>query len=270
MLSAGRPVAVSVIIPTFNETGATLEASFGSLTAQTFGDFECLVVDESTDPALALVCTQLCARDPRFRYLRPTARVGLAGSLNLALSEARGVFIARFDGDDICHPDRLATQVAFLETHPEVGVVGCAMRIIDHRGEARAFRAYPLTHQQIARRMQVTNAMAHPTVMIRATVFSAHGAYNPAAAVEDLDLWLRLLNRGVRFANLEDALLSYRQISSHRGPSNWRGNLRARVHNFSLQLLPMRLAGLAIVALWSVTPRAVRQALYDRVMLRQA
>ncbi len=270
MSSAPGEVRVSVIVPTFNEARATLEASLGSLSAQTFTDFEVLVADESADPALAQACQALCARDGRFRYLRPPTRLGLAGSLNFALAQARGDLIARFDGDDLCAPTRLAAQVAFLDAHPEVGVVGSAMRIIDDQGAVRGLRAYPQAHDEIARRMQMTNAMAHPTVMIRADILRALGAYDPAfKAAEDLDLWLRLLNRGVRFANLAEPLISYRQTSSHRGPVNWSENLRARMKNLSARLLPWRLAGLAVVALWSVTPAALRRTLYDRAMLRQ-
>ncbi len=260
---------VSVVVPTLNETRASLTASFDSLIAQTHANFECLVVDESTQPALAGACQALCLRDDRFHYIRPPERVGLAASLNLGLAKARGAYIARFDGDDLCNPERLAAQVAYLEAHPMVDVVGCALEIIDAAGAVRALRRYPAEHAAIARGMQFTSAIAHPTVLIRASVLRAAGGYDPRFRyAEDLELWLRLLGRGARFANLELPLLRYRQNSSERGAAHWRDNLRARLRHLAMSHLAARLLGLAAIALWSVTPGALRRVIYGRVILR--
>jgi len=254
---------VSVIVPTFNEPPGRLALSFESLIAQTYANFEVLVVDESTDPALAEACDTLCRRDARFRRLRPPRRLGLAGSLNLGLSEARGPYIARFDGDDLCHPERLEAQVRFLDAHLDVDLLGSAMEIIDSDGAVHALRRYPLTHDAIALRMQFTNAFAHPTMMMRQSVLGRHGGYDASFdCAEDLELWLRLLGLGARFANLSEPLVRYRQVSSDRRAQNWSQNLRARTRHLSPKLLPARLAGLAVVALWALTPPPLRRAIY--------
>jgi GT2 family glycosyltransferase len=261
---------VSVIVPTFNEAPASLTASFDTLVAQTHTNFECLVVDESSDPALAAACQELCRRDDRFHYIRPPARVGLAASLNLGLARARGAYIARFDGDDLCHSARLATQVAYLEAHPDVHVLGCALEIIDDVGEVRALRRYPARHAAIARRMQFTSAIAHPTVVMGAAVLRAAGGYDPSFRyAEDLELWLRLLGRGARFANLERPLLKYRQTSSERGDAHWEYNLRARTRHFSASYWPERILGIAAIAVWSAMPATLRRVIYGRVVLRK-
>ena len=85
-----KPPRVSVIVPAFNESVTVLEESLASLMDQTFDDFECIVVDESTHPDLAQACESICARDARFRYVHPSQRLGLPGSLNLGISIARG------------------------------------------------------------------------------------------------------------------------------------------------------------------------------------
>jgi glycosyltransferase involved in cell wall biosynthesis len=258
-------------MPTLNESPASLTASFDSLIVQTHADFECLVVDESTEPDLAAACQALCLRDDRFHYIRPPAPVGFAASLNLGLAKARGAYIARFDGDDLCHPERLAAQVAYLEAHPMVDVVGCTLEIIDNAGAVRAVRRYPADHAAIAHGMQFTSAIAHPTVLIRASVLRACGGYDPRFRyAEDLELWLRLLGRGARFANLERPLLQYRQGASERGDAHWRDNLRARLRHLAMRHLPARLLGLGVIALWSVTPGALRRVIYRRVIPRPA
>src|SRR5947209_8445890 len=106
---------VTVVVPSFNEEPHIVRASLESVRAQSFTDFECIVVDESTRPELAAACREICSEDSRFIYVHPTERLGLPKSLNLAISKARGQLIARFDSDDVCMPERLGLQVAFLD-----------------------------------------------------------------------------------------------------------------------------------------------------------
>ncbi len=260
---------VTFVVPSFNEPAQIISQSLASVAAQTFDDFECLVVDESTDPQAAANCRALCAQDPRFRYLRPERRLGLAGSLNLGIAQARGELIARFDSDDLCLPDRLAKQVSFLAEHPEVDVLGGGLEIIDEDGRTLAFRSYPQTHDGIERRMHFTTTIAHPTVMMRRRVIEACGGYNPEFRfAEDLDLWLRLLNHGVQFANLPLVLVRYRQQNTRRSSRHWRFNLRARTRNFGLRRLPQRLLGLAAIALWSSLPDTLQERIFHRLVLR--
>jgi glycosyltransferase involved in cell wall biosynthesis len=104
---------VSIIIPVFNEPETTLMQSLMSIVNQTFTDYECIVVDESSRIESSLACKKICEMDARFSYFKPKERLGLSGSLNFALSSAKGELIARFDSDDVCLPNRLELQVAF-------------------------------------------------------------------------------------------------------------------------------------------------------------
>lgn len=263
--STTKPL-VSVVLPSFNERRETLEASFGSLTGQTLSDFECLVVDESTDADCATACRELCERDARFRYVRPPNRLGLPGSLNLGISLARGTYIARFDADDICVPTRFEQQVEFLEANQEVGVLGGALNIIDGGGTTLGTRRYPVTHDQIARGMQLTNTVAHPAVMMRRSVLDRHGSYDATYRYcEDIELWLRLMDAGVRFANLSSVLVSYREEDGDRPTANWKYNLRARLIHLGRPYVARRLLGIAAIAAWSVVPQKMRKALRHAV-----
>jgi glycosyltransferase involved in cell wall biosynthesis len=259
---------VSIVVPSFNEAPQIVGASLASVRAQTMDDFECIVVDESTDEALARACREVCEADPRFIYIHPSERLGLAGSLNLGLSRARGALIARFDADDLCQPERLALQAAFLDAHPMVDVVGGALEVIDEDGAHQGVRHYPLGHLDIARRMQLTNAMAHPTVMYRRTVVERHGGYDTSFRYsEDLDLWLRWLNAGVRFANLPQVLVCYRQQVTRRNTLHWRYNLRARTRNFGRSFIVRRAAGIGCIAVWSALPAVVQESVFRLLML---
>lgn len=260
---------VSVIIPVFNEPAAVLQESLGSVAAQTFTDFECIVVDESTSQSRAQDCAVICSRDPRFRYIHPSTRLGLAASLNLGIANSVGVFVARFDSDDICVADRLQLQVEFLASHPEIDVLGGGLEIIDEKGCSKAHRYYPSDHPSIARKFHFTTPIAHPTAMIRRKALELYGVYDPDFRFsEDLDLWLRMLKRGARFANLNRTLVRYRQGATHRKPKHWRSNLRARFRNFAADHLMYRITGIAAIAIWSILPRMIQTPIFRMILFR--
>jgi glycosyltransferase involved in cell wall biosynthesis len=261
---------VTVVVPSFNEAPEIVRASIESLRAQTFTDFECIVVDESTRPDLADACRSACSVDKRFIYIHPVERLGLSKSLNLAIDKARGQLIARFDSDDICMPDRLEVQVAFLEAHLEISAVGGAMDIISTEGEFIAHRSYPQTPNRIASAMQLTNAIAHPTVMFRKEAFACYGGYNPSNRYcEDLDLWLRWMNAGLLFENLPQVLVKYRQDNTRRNHLNWRYNLLVRLSNFSSRNLIRRIFGIICIAAWVVVPGKLQEQIYKTILLRR-
>ena len=261
-MSASNPL-VTVVVPSFNEPPHIVRASLESIRNQTFSRFECIVVDESTNPELAQACQSVCAEDPRFIYVHPTRRLGLPKSLNLAIAHTRSRLIARFDSDDICVPERLALQVAFLEAHSEISVVGGALSIINDEGEILAHRCYPEDAIKIAKGMQLTTTIAHPTVMFRREAVEKYGGYNPDFRfAEDLDLWLRWMNAGLRFANLTQVLVHYRQDNVRRSRHHWRYNLRARTSNFNSCYLILRILGIACIATWAALPWVVQAHIF--------
>jgi glycosyltransferase involved in cell wall biosynthesis len=261
---------VSLVVPSFNEAPEIVRASLASVRAQTMVDFECIVIDESINEARARACREACEADPRFYYVHPSERLGLPRSLNLGIARARAPLVARFDSDDLCQPDRLAQQVAFLDAHADVGVLGGALEIIDEGGMPVGLRHYPAAHAEIARRMQMTTALAHPTVMFRRALVERHGGYDASFRfAEDLDLWLRWLNAGVRFANLPQVLVRYRQQVTRRNPRHWRFNLRARTHNFAPSYLLRRTAGIGCIAVWSAVPGALQESIFRALILRR-
>jgi glycosyltransferase involved in cell wall biosynthesis len=245
-----------------------VRASLESIRNQTFSRFECIVVDESTIPELAKACQSVCAEDPRFIYVHPAERLGIPKSLNLAISQARSGLIARFDSDDVCAPERFALQVAFLEAHPEISVIGGALNIISDDGQVLAHRRYPEDSDKIAQGMQLTTTIAHPAVMFRREAIEQYGGYNPEFRFsEDLELWLRWLNAGLRFANLPQALVQYRQNHTRRNQRHWYYNIRARTSNFSSNYLILRILGIACIATWAILPNIFQEQIFKFLIL---
>ncbi|MGH7134377.1 MAG: glycosyltransferase, partial [Pirellulales bacterium] len=150
--------------------------------------------------------------DPRLRYFVNAERTGLVAQRNRGLKIASGRYIAIMDADDVAHPLRLAKQLEFFDEHPDVGVIGSQIAVIDSCGHPIGHRCFPLRHDDILRALPTIVPLSHPTVMIRRQVIENFGGYGfvELAPADDYEYWSRLIQHGVRFANHPDVLLSYR------------------------------------------------------------
>ncbi len=199
---------ITVLLPVYN-AGAFVDDAVQSILAQTFTDFELLCIDDgSTDGSVARL-DQLAVGDSRIRVIhQPNA--GLVQTLNRGIAEARGELIARMDADDIALPDRLAKQVAFLDQHPAVAVVGGAAAFFNAKGLTGQVLAHPAEPEAIRVALAVDSAIVHPAAVIRRSALAAVGGYRqPFTDAEDYDLWLRLAEK-FDLANLPDIVLHYR------------------------------------------------------------
>lgn len=185
---------VSVIIPTFNRrplVGAAIE----SVLAQSYGDFELIVVDDgSTDDTVA----QLAQFGSRLLILKQLNR-GVSAARNLAVRHAHGRYLAFLDSDDLWLPNKLATQVAFMEQHPTVHI--CQTEEIWIRDGVRvnpkAKHRKPSGDIFIA---SLELCLVSPSaVMLTRELFERVGGFDESLPVcEDYDLWLRIaLNHSV-------------------------------------------------------------------------
>jgi GT2 family glycosyltransferase len=198
---------VSVLLPVYNGA-AFLRTAIDSILAQTFADFELLVVDDGSTDGSADVAASYA--DGRVRVLRQGVNRGLAEALNRGLEEARAPLVARQDADDVSHRERLAHQVGFLEKNAEIALVGTQAWEIDAHGRRRGGVDKPQQAPGITWTMMFDNAFVHTSVMFRRDVVRGLGGYDPTFVhCQDYDLWERLLRVGAA-ANLGTRLLSSR------------------------------------------------------------
>lgn len=222
--------AVSVVMSIF-DGGDYVEAAMQSLQQQTLRDIEIIVVNDGSSDGTAATLDRLAATDPRMRVVHADNR-GLAASLNAAAALARAPLLARMDGDDISHPDRLQRQLDYLQAHPDTDMLGTAADQIDDNGRVTGEVNVPLDHGAIVWEMMFSNPFVHATVMIRRRAFEAAGGYAPDMRVaQDFDLWSRMVGT-CRFANLPDRLLQYRvhatSITGTRVDEQFAGVTRSR------------------------------------------
>lgn len=199
---------IAVLMAAYNADG-TVRLAVESVLAGTANCRLFLVDDCSRVPV-----EQLLGPMDRLEVIRLERNMGLASALNRGLEHilARNYkYIARMDADDVCYPERLAKQVAFLEANPHIGVVGSAARFMDDKtGGTIMFYRPPLDHEGIRRRLFFNNCFVHPTWLMRAEVVRKFGPYSvryPAA--EDYEFMRRICPH-VELANLPDYLLDYR------------------------------------------------------------
>lgn len=197
------PPRVSVVIPTRNSEKYLREA-LESILAQTFANFEVLIVDDnSTDGTLDIIRSYT---DSRIAVLKGPGK-GLAAALNFAYRQARGEFIARMDADDIAEATRLGKQVAFLDEHLDVGVCGTKFQqFMD--GDAIHHHMENVRYTD----MLMGCYIGHPTAMLRRQLFIENNLFYDESMrfSEDYDLWTRAI-RVMKLGNVQEILLRYRR-----------------------------------------------------------
>ena len=212
LVDAAAP-RVSVVLSVHNDAPYLADA-IESILAQSFADFEFLIVDDGSTDGSGAIVDAFAGRDARIRVLRQ-ANQGLVASLNRAIGEARAPWIARMDGDDVALPLRFERQMDFLDRNPDCDVLGTDLEEIDGEGRVRGtLRPHPARHEDIVAALRTGSPICHPSVMMRRRALVEAGGYRAAYRhCEDFDLWLRLVPHA-RFANLPERLLRYRRTAA--------------------------------------------------------
>lgn len=220
---------ISVIFPCFNSHIKPVEISLNSIKSQTFKNFECLIIDDSTDPKFIDFLKNFSVKDLRFKYLRGDSK-GLGNAINKGLTLAKGEYIARSDDTDVSHFERLKTQFEFLKKNNSVDILGSNMNLIYQNGRKEG--SYTGGHKEIAMKFLYKNPIAHPSVMFRAKILKDGNFYDGSFKLcEDLEFWLRLLRKGYRFHNLSAPLVNYDATNKKINKKNLFYNFKARFLN---------------------------------------
>lgn len=202
---------VSIIMGIYNCEN-TLATAIDSIINQTFTNWELIMCDDGSKDNTYQIAQQYQKKYPsKIILLKNEKNLRLAATLNRCLKVAKGEYIARMDGDDICRKERFEIQVAFLESHPEYDCVGAGREVFDENGVngIRLSKEYP-TKNDIFKSVP----FAHPTIMMKKSTYDALGGYRESSETlraEDLDLWFRFWQMGFNGYNLQDILLEYRE-----------------------------------------------------------
>jgi glycosyltransferase involved in cell wall biosynthesis len=201
---------VSVIMSVYNGE-LYLREAIDSMLTQTMRDFEFIIVNDASTDGTAPILSSYT--DPRMVLLSNPTNQGMASSFRRAIDFAHGKYLARMDADDVSLPHRLQTQVTFLETHPDIAVVGSAAELIDEKGVRIGTKRKPNSSTEIAFKLLLQTQIIHPSACMRKSAYDDIGGYDDITYkryAEDLDLWNRFVEAGYKLSNLPETLIKYR------------------------------------------------------------
>lgn len=220
---------ITVLLSVYNGA-SSLSQSIQSILNQTVRDFEFVIVNDGSTDETTHILEMFASQDSRIKLIYNNTNIGLTRSLNLGFKLAQGEYIARMDADDIALRERFETQLQYLETHPDVGVVGTAYEWIDDNGQVIG-KPKVLTEPKNLRHVLIKrNPIMHGSVLMRADMFKRAGTYNEFyTKAQDYALWFKFIEF-TQIANLRDVLMQKRMSRKMISFSNERSQMRFGAH----------------------------------------
>ena len=241
---------VSVIMGIYN-CAPTLREAIDSIIGQTYDNWQLVMCDDcSTDDTYAVAEEYRRQYPEKMILLRNEKNMRLSYSLNRCLAAADGVYIARMDGDDVSAPERFEKQVAYLESHKDVQLVGTAMQRFDEHGfhDIDSKPEHPDMYT-----LRKDKPFNHATVLTYKYVYDKLNGYTVSDRTkrsQDYDLWFRFYREGFAGDNLSEALYYVREDENAIKRRTFRVRLNSyliTVHGFRLLGYPKR---------WLIRPTA--------------
>ncbi len=198
---------ISVLMPTYN-VAEYVEEAVESILNQTYTNFELIVVDDGSADDTYQKLLAIAARDQRVRVFKNPVNSKIVKTLNFALAQAKGEYIARMDGDDVSVPERFEKQMQFLLNNPEVDLVGLNVIVINELGEEVKRVKYSGNPTNANTLVQYFSPVPHFWIAKKST-YEKVGDYRIATS-EDYDFLLRMSSMNMKFCNLQEFLIKQR------------------------------------------------------------
>jgi glycosyltransferase involved in cell wall biosynthesis len=201
---------ISVLLPVYNAE-KDLHIAIDSILKQTYDNYELIIIDDgSTDGSMNIVRS---FDDARIHFIRQPQNLGLVNSLNRGLSESRGQYIARMDGDDICFPERFSMQISLMKEQ-QLDICGTHWAQINEYGQRLRTFYGPAQEDEVIATLANTVPYAHGSLMIKKSFIQHHNLRYKLGFSEDYELWIRCFELGAKFGVVNSVLYLHR---SHGG-----------------------------------------------------
>ena len=268
---------ISVLISVYHKERAdNLRLSLDSIFAQTMPPDEVVLVEDGPlTEELDTVIEQYTQQHDELHVVKLPMNIGLGPALCEGLKYCHNELVARMDSDDISKPERLAKEAAYLEQHPEIDIVGSwTDEFTNTPSQNNAIRKVPQYHEQLVAFSKKRNPMNHPTVMFRKKAVEDAGSYRNFPLFEDYDLWIRMINNGARFHNLQESLLYFRlseDFYSRRGGWDYiRQEIRFQqsIHKMGHISFMMMIQNIILRTILRIIPNSWRRKSYFLLLRR--
>jgi glycosyltransferase involved in cell wall biosynthesis len=233
---------VTIYMPVFNAT-PYLSQAIESILNQSFSNFEFIIVDDaSTDDSWKII-KSYAKKDSRIVTIKNQINLGVSLTSNIAISKARGKFLARMDADDISFTNRIEKQIKFLNKHSKVVAVGGQCVVIDENNNIIGNKNFPYQDKKLKDMIFWAVPIQQPSMMINLKKLPKNFIwYTPnQSSAEEINLMFRFILYG-QIANLEDNLLFYRHLDnslSHKNPkATFKLTLKSRFNALKLGFKP--------------------------------
>ena len=258
----------------YKEDPLFLRESLNSVFNQTLLPEEVILVEDGPlTPTLYKVVEDFTRQHIEIKRVVLEKNGGLGNALNEGLKHCSYDLVARMDTDDICKPERFARQVAFMESHPEIDVVGAW--IDEFQGttsNVTSTRKPPQDSEEIRLFGKKRNPINHPVVMFRKRAVEKAGSYQPFPLFEDYYLWVRMMLNGSKMYNIPEALLYFRfspEMFKRRG--GWKYacveiRFQWRLHQLGYIGFPTMAMNIFIRVATRIVPNSLRCRIYKKLL----
>lgn len=209
---------VTVVLP-FYQAGEEMDEAVKSIVNQSFMSWKLVLVSNNGSDAGQRIAREWAAADSRITITEEPVQ-GIAYALNTGLRQADTEYVARMDADDYAHPDRLQMQVDYLDGNPDIDVVSTQTAFSSSLESSYGYSLFVTWQNNIispkehAMKRFVEAPLAHPSVMFRTKLVNQYGFYTTRDVPEDYELWLRWMDKGVRFYKVPQPLLTWNDHQS--------------------------------------------------------
>lgn len=197
-------------MPAYN-AGDFLRASIDSILNQTYKNFELIIVNDASTDETSEILNQYKRQDKRIRVITNKINLGISSSANIAISKAKGEFIARMDADDITLPQRIEKQVNFLNRNKNVVGLGGQCELINKDGVKIGEKLFPTDFKHTKQMIFANVPLQQPSLMVNKNLLPKNFVWydNDFSSAEELELIFKLFKLG-EVRNLKDIVLKYR------------------------------------------------------------
>lgn len=203
---------VSVVVPVYN-AARFLEKTVMSVLNQTYRNFELIMVDDGSPDQSLEILREFEKRDPRVRVIAYKPNQGAAHARNTGIEQAKGMYIALLDSDDVWKEDKLEKQVRLIESRG-ADIAYCSYGFIDEN-DSPMMRPFIVPEETNYKKMLTKCVFSCSTIMVKTDIFKAH-PFKSVFYHEDFVLWMELMKNGYKAVGDAEVLAEYRQVSGSK------------------------------------------------------